>query len=62
MLGTQAFGHLVDTRHRGWYPAAGRTRGGKGGEWKGGYHVTMMLTEILRLQGVRFHSGDEVLL
>jgi mannose/cellobiose epimerase-like protein (N-acyl-D-glucosamine 2-epimerase family) len=52
----------IDPVTGGWYAEPGASQQAKGHEWKVGYHVTMMLTELMRLDGVRFRSGAEVLL
>ena len=54
--------HFIDPEHGGWYEQADRPDLPKGRDWNAGYHVAMMLTELLRLRGTRFHSGDEMLL
>jgi mannose/cellobiose epimerase-like protein (N-acyl-D-glucosamine 2-epimerase family) len=54
--------HFIDPVHGGWYWNADRPDMPKGGDWNAGYHVAMMLTEILRLGRTRFVSGQEVLL
>ena len=53
---------FVDPRNGGWYPMPNATERDKGHEWKVGYHVAMMVTEVMRLHGMRFRSGSEVLL
>ena len=52
----------VDPVHGGWYKSPGAKGKNKGDDWKVGYHVTMMATEIMRLNGMQFRSGQEVLL
>lgn len=52
----------VDPVHGGWYKTPGAKGKNKGDDWKVGYHVTMMETEIMRLNGMQFRSGPEVLL
>jgi mannose/cellobiose epimerase-like protein (N-acyl-D-glucosamine 2-epimerase family) len=54
--------HFIDPVYGGWYQQADRTDLPKGQDWQAGYHVAMMLTEVLRLQGVTFKSGKEILL
>lgn len=53
---------LIDPTYNGWYPKADDTTGDKGSGWKVGYHVTMFLTEAMRLQQFRFQSGNSMLL
>ena len=53
---------FIDHQYGGWYRKPNATEEDKGQEWKVGYHVTMMLTELMRLQRVKFKSGSEVLL
>ncbi len=52
----------VDPVRGGWYRTPGARDKNKGEEWKVGYHVAMMETEIMRLTGKTFRSGAEVLL
>ena len=54
--------HFIDPRYGGWYERPDGIDRPKGHEWMVGYHVTMMLTEMLRLQGEPFKSGSEMLL
>ncbi len=54
--------HYIDPVYGGWYEQPDRTDLPKGNDWMAGYHVSMMLTEMLRLQGVSFKSGKEMLL
>jgi mannose/cellobiose epimerase-like protein (N-acyl-D-glucosamine 2-epimerase family) len=53
---------FIDTQYGGWFKTPNAKEQGKGQEWKVGYHVTMMLTELMRLQGMEFQSGSELLL
>ena len=52
----------VDPANGSWYSAPNARDQNRGSEWKVGYHVTMMATEIMRLHGVRLHSGAGSLL
>jgi cellobiose epimerase len=54
--------HFIDPVYGGWYEKPDGTDRPKGHDWMAGYHVAMMLTEMLRLQGVTFKSGSEMLL
>ena len=54
--------HFIDPVYGGWFKKPDAAELDKGDPWKVGYHVTMMLTEMMRLQGMKFHSGSEVLL
>ena len=54
--------HFIDPVYGGWYEMPDGTDRPKGHDWMAGYHVAMMLTEMLRLQGVTFKSGPEMLL
>ena len=54
--------HFIDPVNGGWFKTPDSAELDKGEQWKVGYHVTMMLTELMRLNGVRFRSGSEVLL
>lgn len=53
--------HFIDPHDSGWYKTADGITLDKGEPWKAGYHVTMMLTELMRLKGMQFLSGNEVL-
>jgi len=53
---------FVDPASGGWYSKANAKDQNKGHEWKVGYHEAMMATEVMRLHGMRFRSGAEVLL
>lgn len=53
---------FIDPVHGGWYARPGRPDQQKGDDWNAGYHVAMLQTEVLRLRGVRFQSGAEILL
>lgn len=53
---------FIDPVHGGWYWNANRPDMPKGGDWNAGYHVAMMLTEMLRLGNTRFMAGSEILL
>ena len=54
--------HYIDPVHSGWYRKPDAKTDDKGNDWKVGYHVAMMITELLRLNGERFQSGAEILL
>ncbi len=54
--------HYIDSVYGGWYEQPDGTNLPKGHDWMAGYHVSMMLTEMLRLQGESFKSGKEMLL
>jgi hypothetical protein len=54
--------HFLDPEYDGWFTTPGSEDTRKGFNWKAGYHVTMMQTELLRLEGFQFRSGSEVLL
>jgi mannose/cellobiose epimerase-like protein (N-acyl-D-glucosamine 2-epimerase family) len=54
--------HYIDPAHRGWYRKPDTLDQDKGQTWKVGYHVAMLLTELMRLGGMTFYSGDEILL
>jgi mannose/cellobiose epimerase-like protein (N-acyl-D-glucosamine 2-epimerase family) len=54
--------HYIDPVYGGWYEQPDRNNLPKGHDWMAGYHVSMMLTEMLRLQGESFKSGKEMLL
>lgn len=54
--------HFIDPEYGGWYERADRPDLGKGHDWFAGYHIAMMLTEVLRLRGATFRSGPEMLL
>lgn len=54
--------HFIDSKFGGWYRVADQSEQGKGADWFAGYHEAMMSTEILRLAGATFTSGNEMLL
>ena len=54
--------HFIDPSNGGWYKKSDGADLDKGEQWKAGYHVTMMLTELMRLNGMKFLSGNEVLM
>ncbi len=54
--------HFIDPSNGGWFKKSDGAELDKGEQWKDGYHVTMMLTELMRLKGMKFLSGNEVLL
>ena len=54
--------HFIDPANDGWFKSPDGTKLDKGEQWKDGYHVTMMLTELMRLKGMNFLSGNEVLM
>jgi len=54
--------HFIDPSNGGWFKYPDGADLDKGEQWKAGYHVTMMLTELMRLKGMKFLSGNEVLL
>jgi mannose/cellobiose epimerase-like protein (N-acyl-D-glucosamine 2-epimerase family) len=54
--------YFLDTEYNGWYSRPDATEKPKGYQWKVGYHVIMMQTELMRLNGASFRSGSEVLL
>ena len=54
--------HFIDPTYDGWFKKPDGAELDKGEQWKDGYHVTMMLTELMRLDGMKFLSGTEVLL
>ena len=58
----QVQNHFIDPVYGGWYKKPDAPELDKGEQWKVGYHVTMMLTELMRLNEVSFRSGSEVLL
>lgn len=53
---------FVDPNDGSWYSGPRARDANRGHEWKVGYHVAMMVTEVMRLGGARFRSGAEVLL
>lgn len=53
---------FVDPVDDSWYSRPHAKEANRGHEWKVGYHVAMMATEVMRLRGARFHSGSEILL
>ena len=53
---------FVDPANGGWYSKPDAKDQNKGHEWKVGYHEAMMATEVMRLNGMPFRSGAEVLL
>jgi len=53
---------FLDTEFKGWYGNPDEKGKNKGHQWKVGYHVIMMQTELMRLHGAEFRSGSEVLL
>jgi mannose/cellobiose epimerase-like protein (N-acyl-D-glucosamine 2-epimerase family) len=52
----------VDPEDGSWYGKPLAKDQNRGHDWKVGYHVGMMVTEIMRLNGMGFRSGREVLL
>jgi mannose/cellobiose epimerase-like protein (N-acyl-D-glucosamine 2-epimerase family) len=64
LLRTMAYAklHFIDPVYGGWYEQPDGVDRPKGRDWMAGYHVAMMLTEMLRLQGTAFKSGTEMLL
>lgn len=54
--------HFIDPVNGGWYPEAMQPLADKGHGWKVGYHVSMMISELLRLHRYEFTSGRETLL
>ena len=55
-------GLYVDPVDGSWYGKPQAKDQNRGHEWKVGYHVGMMATEVMRLNGMGFRSGREVLL
>jgi mannose/cellobiose epimerase-like protein (N-acyl-D-glucosamine 2-epimerase family) len=54
--------NYVDPLYAGWHIKSNTRNENKGSPWKVGYHVTMYLTELIRLGNGGFRSGLEVLL
>jgi mannose-6-phosphate isomerase len=54
--------HYIDPVYGGWYRKPDGKTDDKGNDWKVGYHVAMMITELLRLNGEPFRTGAEILL
>jgi cellobiose epimerase len=54
--------NFIDQQFGGWFSTLDAKEKDKGANWKVGYHVAMMATELMRLKGIEFQSGTEILL